>query len=233
MFTLDVTTDDKSGIAGYLSGLRSQLPFATSVAINDTLNQVQTAVQKTLSAEFTLRRESFIKQSVFIGPSDRATKDRLAGTVRINPDRNFLAKFEDGGQKTSVTGKSLAIPIIREDNPSLIVQRGDPLSVTALLAAIQESKGGKQPHFRDLRRKGQPRINVDANRVFLVTNGKGTFILQRVGAGRAGNRVLYWFRKEVPIPANLHFESTAMSTAVERWAPNFDRALEFAIMSMR
>jgi hypothetical protein len=232
MFSLDVTTDDKSGIAGYISGLRSQLPFATAVAINDTINQVQTAVQKTLSAEFTLRRESFIKQSVFIGPSDRATKDRLAGTVRIDPSRNFLAKFEDGGQKTSVTGKSLPIPILREDNPSLIVGRGDPLSVAMLLASIQLNKG-KVLHFGDLHRKGEVKIKLDPNRVFLIKNSKGTFILQRVGPGSAGNRVLYWFRKEVPIPANLHFESTAMSTAVERWAPNFDRALEYAIMSMR
>jgi hypothetical protein len=230
MFTLDVTTDDRSGIAGYLSGLRAQLPFATAVAINDTLNQVQTAVQKTLSTEFTLRRESFIKQSVFIGPSDRATKDRLVGTVRINPDRNQLAKFEDGGEKTSVTGKSLAVPIFRQDDPSLIVGRGDPLSVKALMASIASHRGKV---LRPRVRKGQLRVAVDPNRVFLVTNGKGTFILQRVGSGRSGNRVLYWFRKEVPVPASLHFDATATATALERWAPNFDRALEFAIMSMR
>ncbi len=41
-----------------------------------------------------MRRDSFIKDTVYIAANDRATKDRLSATVRINPARNFLAKFE-------------------------------------------------------------------------------------------------------------------------------------------
>ncbi len=228
MIALDVSVDDQSGIAGAISGLRSQLPYVAALGINDTINQVQAAIQKTLPAAFTLRRESFIKDTIYIAPSDRATKDNLVGTVRVNPDRNFLAKFEDGGSKQSIVGKALAVPIMRLDDPSMIVGRGDPLSVQRLMASIQTG-GGRllTPRVR----KGVLRVKVDPNKVFLVKTANGTFILQRTGPNTT--RVLYAFKKQVPIAPVLNFDEIALATATDRWQPNFERALEYAIATMR
>jgi hypothetical protein len=205
------------------------VPFALSRAINKTVDAAQDAVQAALPAEFHLRRAPFIEQTIYRKPGqDFATKTNLAGVVRVNPERNFLAKFEDGGEKQSIAGKSLAVPIMRQADRDLIIRRGDPLSVKMLMASIQLHKG-KVLRFRNLRKKGQVKITVDPNRVFLVKNAKGTFILQRVGTGSAGNRVLYWFRKDVPIPDSLHFDEIALKTALATWDANMADAIEFAM----
>ncbi len=227
MISLDVTADNQTGLAGILSGLTSQLPYAYSVAINKTLDAAQTAIQDSLPDRFRLRHAAFIEQTVKIAPQDRATKTNLVGTVRINPDRNFLAKFEDGGQK--VGQHSLAVPIMRLDgDPNLIIGPGDPLSVKRLMASIQNS-GGKivRPRIR----KGQLRVSVDPNKVYLVKSASGTFIVQRTGPNQT--RVLYAFKKEVPIPASLHFDEIAMGAALATWDANFAAAMDRAIATMR
>lgn len=230
MLTLTVTTDDQSGIAGALSGLRGQLPFALSVAINNTLNDAQSAIQAKLPDEFTLRRADFIQKTIYIAPGDRARKDNLVGTVRVNPDRNFLAKFEYGGEKQSASGKSLAIPIMRASDPSLIIGRGDPLSVKMLMASITASHGKV---LRSRVRKGQLRVAVDPNRVFLLKTDKGTFIVQRTGPGAGDTRILWQFRKQTALPANLDFENTAMQAALKSWDGNVTKAIAYAIATMR
>lgn len=232
MIGLTVSVDDQMGVAGYLSGLRGQIPFITALSINDTTNQAQSAVQKTLPEEFTLRRESFIKESIYIGPNDRATKDRLSGTVRVNPARNFVAKFEDGGQKTPIGGKALAVPVLRATNKSLIIRQSDPLSLARLMDSIQNRRGRI---LHPTTRKGVLRVHEDANKIFLVKSAKGTFIIQRIGNvsdGIHSTRVLYAFERSVPIKPVLHFEEVAMATAVERWSPNFNRALDYAVATM-
>src|SRR5437899_325556 len=54
MITLDVTTDNQSGLAGMISGLNRQLPYAFSRALNATVDDAQEAIQRALPAEFTL-----------------------------------------------------------------------------------------------------------------------------------------------------------------------------------
>lgn len=231
MITLEVTTDNQSGIAGMLSGLASQLPFAYSVAINLTVNSAQKAIQASLPNEFHLRHASFIEQTIYRKPGqDFATKTNLVGTVRVNPERNFLAKYELGGEKTSSSGKSLAVPIVRLGAPNLIIQRSDPLNVKMLMASINAGHGKV---FKVRKSKGGVKVTTDANRVYLAKSAKGTFIIQRTGPGQRDTRVLYAFEKEVPIKDQLHFEDTAMAAALAAWDENWDAALQRAIDTMR
>ncbi|HEY7236532.1 MAG TPA: hypothetical protein VH539_20390 [Gemmatimonadaceae bacterium] len=231
MIELDVTTDNRSGLAGMISGLNSQLPYAYSRALNATANDAQAAIQHALPSEFTLRQPTFITQSIYRTPGeDFATKTKLEATVRVNPARNFLAKFEDGGAKTSQGGRSLAVPILRENNRELIIKRGDPLSVKRLMDSIQ-SRSGRVLRARV--RKGVLTVSADANKVFLVQSAKGTFIVQRTGSGPRDTRVLYAFERSVPIKPQLHFDEIAMRAALQFWDRNFAEALEDAIATAR
>jgi len=232
MIDLTVDVDDQSGIAGMISGLRQQMPFALSLGLNNTANVAQKAVQAKLPAEFDLRAADFITNTIYRKPGqDFATKTNLAATIRVNPARNQLAKFEIGGEKESISGKSLAVPVFREDSPNIIIRRGDPLSVAKLFDAIQK-RSGKQ--FKPRRRKGEPKpAPIDQGRVFLVKNAKGTFILERQHPGRDGNRVLYWFRKSVPIPASLHFDETALQAALAAWEIEFPKAIDYAMATAK
>lgn len=227
MIGLDVTVDDRGGIASWLSGARAQLPFALSVAINNTLNDAQAAIQSRLPAEFTLRRADFIERSIYIGPKDRAKKDNLVGTVRVNPARDYLAKFEEGGEKTSSTGKALAVPILRASDKTLIIRRGDPLSLQHVMQAIQE-RGGKLKRPR--RAKGAPPPAGQLSSVYLVKSAKGTFVIQRTGSS---TRVLYAFEREVPIPAALNFDAIALDAALTHWDQNVSEAIAYAMATAR
>ncbi len=227
MIIIDVTTDDKMGIAGYLSGLRAQLPYATAVAINDTVNQVQSAVQLSLDSDFTLRQPGFIKNTVYRKPGqDFATKTNLVGATRINPERDFLAKFEDDSVKSARGSNLLNVPILRLSAPAIIVKRGDPLDARRILSLIQ-SQGGK--NVGPFRKRGARKASQESFFLVHTKNGR-TLILQRVGSQI---RTLYSLVQQVPITSHrLHFDEIAEPVALARWEPNFERALDVAIASM-
>jgi hypothetical protein len=230
MIELDVTVDNQSGLPGLITGLTAQLPYAESRALNATATDAQRAIQAALPSEFTLRQASFIVNSIYRKPGqDFATKTNLAATVRVNPERNFLAKFEAGGRKTA-SGNSLAVPIIRESNRMLIIRRGDALSVQRLMDSVR-NRGGKILNAKV--RKGLLKVVADPDKVFLVQSGKGTFLVQRTGPGPRDTRVLWEFEKSVPIKPQLHFDDIAMRAALQFWERNFNDALADAIATAK
>jgi hypothetical protein len=96
-----------------LAALPKQVRFAASVGANRTMNDAQKAIQDSLASRFTLRRESFIRGTIYRKPGvDWATADNLQAGVRVNDQRNLLAKFEEGGNKTPRDGKALGVPIL-------------------------------------------------------------------------------------------------------------------------
>jgi hypothetical protein len=234
LIELEVSVVDQSGVVGWLSGVRAQLPYATSVAINRTLDTAQAAIRTSLPEHFTIRRKDFIERTIYIGPKDRARKDNLIGTVRVNPERDFLAKFETGGEKHSKSGKALAVPVIRARDKTMIIRRSDPLALKKLLEAI-DARGGK---VKQRRKKGQPPPTAMGD-VFILKTAKGTLVMQRPVSGpdRVGNRsnlkVLYAFKDEVPIDDDLHFAETAMKAAVGVWNKNFLDAIDLAMGTAR
>lgn len=242
MIELTVDIKGADSIAALLSGVRSQVPFAAALAINNTLNDAQAAIRKTLPEHFTLRRKEFIERTIYIGAVDRAKKDNLVGVVRVNPERNQLAKFELGGEKKSVTSKSLAVPVFREADRSRLITRGDPMALKKLFQVINQ-RGGR---LRARRKKGEPPPPVMVGGdVFLFTGRDGRhYIAQRgfVSYGpqlpdRMGNRsnihILYAFDKRVPIPGDLNFDATALAATLRHWQKNADEALARAIATAR
>ena len=103
-----------------------QAPFAVSRTLNALANETQRTVQNQLGERFTLRRPDFVKRTIYRQPGeDSATKTKLESAVRVHPDRNFLAKFEDGGEKTAKQGRMIAIPVDVRRNKSDIVTKAN------------------------------------------------------------------------------------------------------------
>ena len=104
---------DTTQIEKALGELKSELPYATSVAINNTLVDVQTANINHMRDVFTIRREAFLKRSVKI--TRFAKKTDLTGTIEIadvggKRTADIFTKFERGGTKTATQGRNVAIP---------------------------------------------------------------------------------------------------------------------------
>lgn len=223
MIDLKVAFDGLDDVKAELSGIREQIPYATSRAINAVLDDIQTAVRSTLPSEFHVRAPEWLDRTIYIAPQDRAKKDDLNGTVRVNPDRDVLAKFEDETVKTPRSAANLAIPIFRESAPDLVVKRGDPLSLKNIMASLQKSTG-RVKKKRGL--IGPQQLQT----VFLAKTARGTVILERTGAT---TRVLYAFKPSVPIKPDLRFDETAMTTAVAMWEQRAQEALDLAISTAK
>lgn len=225
MIELTVDVDNQSGIAGMIAGIRGQLPFAVSLGLNNIADVAQRAVQTALHGEFTLRHEAFIENTIYRKPGqDFATKTNLSATVRVDPTRDFLAKFEDGGDK--VGQHALAIPIIRQDHPAIIIQRDDPRNIKRVMALIEQQDGKNVGPFkkRSAKRAAQQSF-------FLIHSKSGkTLVLQR-DAGHTF--VLYDLEHEVPIPASLHFDDIAMAAALAAADDEMGRAFEYAMATAR
>jgi hypothetical protein len=226
MIELEVTMDKGPTIETTLLGLGSQMPFIAAKTLNITANKSQDAIQAALPSEFNIRRKTFIENTIYRGRADFATKDNLVAAVRVNPARDFLAKFEDGGEKHSIDGVSLAVPVQRMNVPNLIIGRGDPRAVKKVMALIAE-QGGKQ--IGPFKRRGAKRAAQQS--FFLVHSRKGQTLVMQRDAGTV--RVLYAFEKSVPIKPQLHFEEIAMKRAVETFDESLTEAIEYAIATMR
>src|SRR3990167_4624298 len=89
---------------------RDQAPFALSLGLNSTANAIQQGIRASLHQRFRLRQPQFIERTIYRKPGtwpvgDNAAKRSLGAAVRINPARDFLSKFEEGGAKTAQGGR--------------------------------------------------------------------------------------------------------------------------------
>lgn len=219
----------------FLGALERQIPYATSVAINRTLDDAQKAIRVHLREAFHLRRPDFIDRTVYIGRDDRARKDNLVGTVRIDPRRDVLAKFEDDTIKRPRSAKNLAVPVFRETDKDMVVGRSNPLNFKRLMAAIDKggARGFGAGTMGEIKRRRQKGMHGPMQRelVFLVKVPKGRFLVQRIGAKQT--RVLYSFTPSVPITPELNFKRIAFETAQAVWNARAAEAIDLAIQTAR
>lgn len=217
---------DASEVLGMLNSLHKQAPFAISRALNNLAVSGQHEVQARLGTAFTLRRRVFVERTVKM--LQFANKRALVAVVGIDPERDFLAKFEEGGQKRSLTGRSLAVPIAARRGKTGIVVKS--MRVRELQLRAQHTKSGA------VQLKG-------LHRTFAVKGPTGGAILQRVGRKAKGRtlseeiaagsvRVAYAFKRSVPIPASLQFYAT-FQRAAEKWPQFMEAAWAQALATAR
>lgn len=203
---------------------KRQLPYATALALNSVGYAFQSEEQEhQLPRRFTLRRERFIKQGIYFPREQRADYRRggeLAAMVSLEPRRDFLAKYEQGGWKAPRSAHRLAIPIDARTTKAGVVSAGDRIGA---LGFRLHGRGPKGTVGRGLKRTFSIRL----------PDGRG-YIFRRVGRGRRSQlRLLYLFRPRVAIPASFGFYSTAETIARARFVQSFTEGFERAMRTAR
>lgn len=186
-----------------------QLPFATSVALNETAKDFQKAQRARLSEVFTLRRRQWAEQSVKIKPF--ATKARQEVRISIDPPGgrgDILGKFETDTVKRP-RGEHVAVPVEARRSASGIVSARD-----------------------------RPRRVISEGRAFIRKVGGRAAIFERLKTRTANKlgktvRLLYTLVHQVPIKPELRFVRTAEETVQKRWQINFAAAFARAIRTAK
>jgi hypothetical protein len=234
MTDLQIRVDAGETIS-FLGTARRQLSFAVSVALNKTAKDVQQAERSSLETNFIIRKP-WVTQGITIPKF--SDKSELAPTVVIALDdtRGFLAKFEDGGVKTAldptrpIAVPSLAVRPTKQDLPlrslyptalGLVTRHG----VTGLIAPR-----GKVSRRGVLQLQGKRRTFVLSEDMYGV---QVPGVYQRFGPGKHDFRLLWAYKRSIPIPALLHFAETGLKTVAEVWATNFATAFERAMATAR
>jgi hypothetical protein len=117
MFTLEANFD---AFERSLQRHAAQVPFAVSLAINDTLADVKRAEERRLPLVLD-RPTPFTRKGLMIR---RATKQRLAGEVRYKDiQRGYLMMQETGGERRP-SGRALVVPVGQRLNQYGNLSRG-------------------------------------------------------------------------------------------------------------
>jgi len=232
---------DSSSSLAVLGAMSGQLPYAISRALNLTANDAQEAQRQQMRKSFRLKREQFNLRGVYISKSDRADKSTWRVVIQIGQKQDYLAKFEQGGQKLPTAGrKHIAVP-----NKAVFGGRalkpGDPLrpknlhlktTPTGQVKGDQRTfvvavKGGQKAILQRVDKDASGKLSRGAR----TKGGKKHNRKRRVAGGAV--RVLFWLDTQVPIAPILHWETTMTSTSRRVWPVRFEEAMRYALRTMR
>lgn len=109
-----IVIPSNEAIKADLDQLGRKAKFASAAGLNILANHAQEAIRdRVRGGKFTLRRPSFILNTIKRERGqDFARGSKLEAAVRIDPSRDFLAKFVEGGVKRPLNGGgSLLVPV--------------------------------------------------------------------------------------------------------------------------
>lgn len=216
-----VVESNARDVADWLLRLgRDQIPYATSLAINNVAKSAQRAQVAGMHERFTIRRPSFARRTVKIKPF--ATKRSLEAVLWIDPPgdtSDIWAKFEMGGVKQP-RGTAIAVPEeARRTKTGVITKRQRPKA----FEFRRWGRGAKGAVYRGERRTWMVR----------TPEGEGA-IFQRVGRGPGSSlRMLYSFARSAEIDERLQFEETVERTVDGEWERHFSEAFARAMGTAR
>lgn len=222
MTQITVTVDDQA-VRAYLGALATQLPRRVGFAMNTTANDVQNAIRHTISGtRLTLRQPAFILKTIYRKPGEDFPDirgGRLVAAVRVDDQRNFLAKHETGGVKVEEggglkAGGRILVPLVRQDEPRMIMRRNSPLHISRIPQGIFNPRGRPKgaKFYGVITKQGVPLI-------FQVTGRRGA----------RKKRAVYALLARVPIRPVLKFHETAARTVDRQWPTNLSAELDEAI----
>ena len=214
---INIDADFETAI-GALYQVKEQIGYACFIAVDEVTKQAQEEERTEVGIVFTVRRKDYIRGSIKI--LQFPTKSNPVAIIAVDPTRNVLAKFEDGGQKTSRGG-------------SVVGGLSVPLS-------------GARPSFTGIVPPALKASTILRGEGFKVISGGKEFILLRTsntgsqGSRKAGQRakdpgikVMYVVKPGVPIPPALHFVQTITDVVNARWHDIANAAIRKAIATAR
>ena len=188
---LRMPSDD--GIKADLAEIGRKAPFAAAAGLNILANRAQAAMRDHVRSgkDFMLRRSTFVLNTIKREKGqDFASHRSLVASVRIDPSRDFLAKFVDGGRKTPREGRSIAVP-----NAAKLTKSGILRKNQRPRALMSDPK--------------VERIRLNSNREALVRFS---------GRGRGARvDVLYFLVRDVPIKPSFPIYKIARDTFDAHW----------------
>jgi hypothetical protein len=204
---------------------REQLPFVTSLALNQIANAVQQVQRRHHHQIFDVTDKSFADRSVKIRSEDRSTKDRLEVIVRYETPgkrrrEDIFTKFEDETHKEPFSGRFLWVPINAPRKSKEWRPRRLKLKPQKASRNSRVGRAGRRPR--------QARILVGQKNTFAIIFGdsRRSMIWERDGEDL---NLLYVSAPRVPIEPELNFETNARRTvddvAAEEYGRAWDRAL--------
>lgn len=237
--TIQVELDtNASEVARWIQHVFSdQMPFALSLAINRTAYNVRDAIRSGIQHRFTIRRR-WVVHGIQIPRGGRATKQKLEAIVELERRRSFLAKFEEGGVKRGSATMPIAIPT---EHIRPVHTATPPLSLYPKNLGLQERRdisGGFTAARTTFTRRGVKQWK-GKRRTFVIDPWEHNAtpelwgVWQRRGPKRHQIRLIWAYRREIPIPPTLKFVETGRKMADQVWDRNFTREFDRAIRTAR
>ena len=192
-----------------------QMPFATSLALNNTAKAFQKDQRAHMASTFKIRRPSFAKSSVKIKPFASKTSPEVKiaidspGSTGRHPS-DIFAKFEDQTSKSPTGGRFVAIPTehVPRTASGVIKKRWRPKAL--------RDKNFRE-NFRVFRRKSRSGFTI--------------FFDERAHGGKI--IPLYQLVPSVKIRPELDFIENATRTVNREWVDQFSAAFDRATRTAR
>jgi hypothetical protein len=260
MFELVLQTQIDEAVAALDTVRRDQLPFAISLAVNRSAIAGQQAERAHILQAFTVRRNpgtpqrpGAVLRTVKIEKYDFANK-RNPTAFRISIDatrtksggrRDYLAKFEEGGEKTAADDMvaPIAIPskALRPNFRDLVAAKFYPQNLR--LTPKRVGGGEILPARQKVTARGvvqwkgklrtfvlDPRFHGEAR----GGEGEPTWgVYQRTGPGKRDIQLLWTYKHGIPIPRRLEFKATIADAVTSSFVLNFSNAYARAIATAR
>lgn len=234
MITISV---DATPALNYLASTVRQLPYATATALNQTAKDAQAAIQREIASRFVLRQPRWILQGVKIEQFVKKSSAQFAIAIRLDPSRQLLAKFEDGGIKAaSDPNRPIAVPTTAI-RPDFALQPPRGLYPTALgITPYRQIAGGFKTRGLHTTNRGLVVLRGKQRTFVLTHNDRGVRVegvYQRTGPGKHDIRLIWTYEGRIPIPQREFFYGPATKTVNERWPVNFTAAWNRALATAR
>lgn len=250
----------KEAMAAVEDFAKRQVPYAASVMLNRTAEDVLAGARQQIQSRMTVRSPGFILPPVQLPAKQRATRQRLFVEVSLGYiDGNkhdigkrrekILRKFESGGTKSAQDPQfPIAIPTtaIRRSFGDLVPSSLYPTNLR--LAPMKIGAGEIIPGLRrgKVRALDGTLIGKRARRQRGLEGIGGTFtindasgnpigVFQRIarGEGKESRRMLWVYKQRIRIPDLLDFFALADEVMRERAMVNWEGALALALRTAR
>lgn len=124
--SMTTITIDTTAARNALGRLAKQVNYAASRAMNGVMYEAQAELRRELGQHFTVRRRTFIEQSIKVKPTH---KNNLVGAIGVFPRPNSsideaLAAQEFGGDRPNPNGGRVAVPLAARPTPTAITPPG-------------------------------------------------------------------------------------------------------------
>jgi hypothetical protein len=252
MSLVDIQVDVAPALK-FAAEAKGQFAFAASLALNRTGEDANAALRRVVPTQFTLRDKRLLD---YVAPrslprDQRASKTDLTVLLETEAKGRILDPFEFGTpHRQKSPDEPVAIPTkdLRFTEQTVVPRRWYPGN----LGLTPRRDAGGQSYYalgKNAIRNKKTSLKVGPRGGVRIQGKNRTFVLDpryqrgispqqhgvyvRIGPAKGDIRMIWRFTDEVPRPSHLRFRETVERTVNERWVPNMEGAIEFALRTAR